>query len=261
MKIFQYPDLASTNDEARKLADQGHPSFTIIQADRQTSGRGRQGRAWQSLEGNLFWSMIYRPVAQAPLTASLSHIAAISIFEVILAYRGAPLPGLSLKWPNDVLLNGAKLSGILLEAGPFSPQSSHPDWLIIGVGVNLQKNPETNLRYPATNLQDQAVFNCPTANQKGYQSIDFAQHLGSKMQENIKIWEAQGLSPFLDFIHTHLYGRDQLIQISLHDQDPSARKGLLSGLTPEGYLKLKCPETARIEIITAGDVSYPPTKS
>lgn len=257
MKIFHYPDLTSTNDEARKLADQGYPSFTIVQADKQTSGRGRQGRVWQGLEGNLFWSMVYRPIANAPLTASLSHIAAISIFEVILAYRGAALPGLSLKWPNDVLLNGAKLSGILLEAGPFSPQSSQPDWLIIGIGVNLQKNPVTNLRYPATNLQDQAVFDCPTATARGYNPADFAESLGIRLQANIQIWEQQGLSPFLDFMHTHLYGHNQLIQISLNDQDPSAKTGLLSGLTPEGYLQLTCPQTGKTEIISAGDVTYP----
>ena len=257
MHILHYATLSSTNDEARKLAEQHYPSFTIIQAAQQTSGRGRLGRAWQSLEGNLFWSMLYRPPSHIALISSLSHIASVSVFQVITNYCGSDYDGLSMKWPNDILIKGQKLSGILLECSSFKAGASVPEWIIIGVGVNLCQNPASDLHYPATNLKDMQVFDTPSGDRSGYLADHFGLKLGAKMQQNILLWEQHGLSLFLDLIETHLYGRHTPIQITLNDQDLIPKTGILAGITSEGYLKLRTPHTNRIEIITAGDVSYP----
>lgn len=110
---------------------------TWICARRQTDGRGRQGKPWISDPGNLAATLIFRPYCTAPEAARRSFLAANALFETlsILVERDR----LSLKWPNDVLLDNGKVAGILLEssgAGPFV------DWLSVGIGINLASAPE-----------------------------------------------------------------------------------------------------------------------
>ena len=110
---------------------------TWIMARTQTAGRGRRGRSWMGSSGNLAATLIYKPHA-APAEAALrSFLAANALFEALEIYVGRDK--LSLKWPNDVLLQGGKVAGILLES---SGQGGCVDWLSIGIGVNLRHTPE-----------------------------------------------------------------------------------------------------------------------
>ena len=136
----------STNDRARELVEAGAPGGTVVTAREQTAGRGRQGRVWTAPEGKaLLYSAVLRPLDERHLLLPLSVPLAVC------AAAEALRPGVEcqVKWPNDVWLEGRKLSGILIEA---KPQEA---WAVIGVGLNLSIAPHEfpdDLRQPAISL-------------------------------------------------------------------------------------------------------------
>lgn len=109
---------------------------TWIMARRQTAARGRRGRSWSSLDGNLFATFVWRPQCSPGEAARRSFLAANALFEALAIY--VDRDALALKWPNDVLLNGGKVAGILLES---ASNGAFVDWLSIGIGVNLAHAP------------------------------------------------------------------------------------------------------------------------
>lgn len=138
--------LPSTNDLAMSLAEIQVPEGTVIVAEEQTAGRGRLGRPWVSPRGGVWLSVIFRPrfgLAQAPL---LGFAAAVATARAIRATTGALA---RLKWPNDVLVNGRKVAGILVDAGPAG------EWLVVGIGINANVSQEAlpqDPDRPATSL-------------------------------------------------------------------------------------------------------------
>lgn len=126
-RLHVFEELASTNDEAKRLAAEGEPEGALILARRQTAGRGRSGRHWESPPGNLYFSLLLRPDRPPAETAQLSFVAALAVADAV----GVPT---TLKWPNDVLARGRKLCGILLEGSAGA--------LVVGCGVNVESAPE-----------------------------------------------------------------------------------------------------------------------
>lgn len=130
------PEVDSTNAEAaRCAASLAGPEWIL--ALRQTKGRGRRGRPWADPEGNFAATLVMHPHEAPDQIALRSFVAALALFDAFAEVTGHTAP-FSLKWPNDVLLNGGKVAGILLEAG--GPQSAR--YLAIGIGVNLSAVPE-----------------------------------------------------------------------------------------------------------------------
>lgn len=129
-------EVDSTNSEAARLAP-GLTQPTWIMARRQTAGRGRRGRVWIAPEGNFAATLIFRPTGDPAEAALRSFVAALALADALALLCG-PRGALTLKWPNDVLLNGGKVAGILLESAGYGATVSH---LIIGVGVNLVAAP------------------------------------------------------------------------------------------------------------------------
>ncbi len=145
----------STNTRARELAAAGAPHGTVVTADEQTEGRGRQGRSWSAPAGKaLLYSAILRPLGERPLLPLAAGLAVCETAEELAAglSSGTAEPGgvrCQVKWPNDVLLDGRKLAGVLIEARP------QDDWAVVGVGLNLTISPEEflpELRNHATSL-------------------------------------------------------------------------------------------------------------
>jgi BirA family transcriptional regulator, biotin operon repressor / biotin---[acetyl-CoA-carboxylase] ligase len=118
--------VGSTNDRLKALAREGAPEWSVVSADRQSAGRGRQGRAWTSPEGNVFLSVLLRP--RFPELTLIPLAAGLSVAEAL------PEVPARLKWPNDVLVNDRKLAGILAEA---QSGSSAVEWVVVGIGVNV----------------------------------------------------------------------------------------------------------------------------
>ncbi len=129
-----YGSVTSTSDVCMALAIAGEPAGLAITADRQTAARGSRGRTWVTQPGNLALSVVLRPAGPASDAGQWALLAAVAV-HVALAE-----PGVSLKWPNDLLLGGAKLGGILIDSAT-TPQGGI-DWLVIGIGLNLAAAPE-----------------------------------------------------------------------------------------------------------------------
>ncbi|MBI4969755.1 MAG: biotin--[acetyl-CoA-carboxylase] ligase [Rhodospirillales bacterium] len=131
------------------LARAGAPEFTLVWAKRQTAGRGRQGRPWDSPAGNLHSSLILRPEVAPSRAPEIGFAVALSVADAV----GALLPGAAsqFKWPNDVLLGGAKLAGILLESSGIA--GGRIEALIVGMGMNVAQAP-AGTPYPAAALAE-----------------------------------------------------------------------------------------------------------
>lgn len=136
----------STNDEAARLADMGAAEGTVVWAREQTGGRGRRGRRWASPPGNLYTSTILRPDCPAPRAAELGFVAALAVADIVPAGRSV-----RLKWPNDVLVDGGKVAGILPESS--IGRDGKAEHVVMGIGVNVGLAPRLpEMRYPAAVL-------------------------------------------------------------------------------------------------------------
>uniref|UniRef100_UPI00261BE59D biotin--[acetyl-CoA-carboxylase] ligase n=1 Tax=Sphingomonas bacterium TaxID=1895847 RepID=UPI00261BE59D len=225
-------ETGSTNADMLMLAGSGAGEGLWLRAERQTGGRGRQGRAWASPEGNLYASTLVRLRPHDPQAATLALVAAVALEEVVSAY----LPradAVRIKWPNDLLLDGAKLSGILLERAD--------DAVVIGIGVNLAHHP-TDLERPATSLAAHGAAPDPA---------DFLETLADAFARWLGIWRAEGLGPvrarWLD--RAHAPGTALTARLP----DGSAIDGLFSGLDNEGALILRLAD-GTTRVIHAADV-------
>lgn len=141
--------LPSTLDAVHELAAQGAPAGTVVIADEQTAGRGRDGRVWHSPRGGIWIGMLLRP--PFPTTGVLSIRAGLVLADVVDDMLGGSRA--QLKWPNDVLIDGRKLAGILCEA---RWQGGTPQWLAMGVGVNVENDIPPELSSRAIALREVA---------------------------------------------------------------------------------------------------------
>ena len=147
-RLIAYDSIGSTNDEAKRLAREGAAEGTLVWALEQTAGRGRRGRAWVSPPGNFYASLILRPDCPASRAAQLGFVAALAVGGALRAIL--PRIGrLTFKWPNDVLIDGRKIAGVLLESETIAPERL--DFVVVGVGVNLTASPQ-GMEFPATSI-------------------------------------------------------------------------------------------------------------
>jgi BirA family transcriptional regulator, biotin operon repressor / biotin---[acetyl-CoA-carboxylase] ligase len=146
--VHRLERVGSTQDEAHRLAAAGAPAGTAIVAERQTAGRGSRGRRWDSPAGGLWMSVISRPAAAAGVEL-LSLRAGLATAVALDGLGG--LPRVELKWPNDVLLGGSKVGGILCEA---RWQGEALAWAAVGIGLNVRNRPPAGARLPGTRLAE-----------------------------------------------------------------------------------------------------------
>lgn len=127
--------VASTMDEARRLEGEGASDRTAVRADAQTGGHGRLGRSWASPPGNVYTTVILRPPIPTSRAAEASLVAAVAVADAVSCFAEP----VGLKWPNDVLLDGGKVAGVLLEAVATGPSLSA---VLVGIGINVASRPE-----------------------------------------------------------------------------------------------------------------------
>lgn len=178
-----YDSIGSTLDEARSLAPTlDRPTWLL--ALEQTAARGRRGRGWKSPRGNLSSTLILSPGEAAETAALRSFVAALALFDALSEVTGRP-EAFSLKWPNDVLLNGGKLAGILLES---SGVGRVLDTLVIGIGVNLVAAP------PPAELEPAAVAPVSLAGEMGITvpPEEFLTHLARAYDTRERTFVAEG---------------------------------------------------------------------
>ena len=134
LKIVHFRRLRSTNTTAYRLAQQSAPEWTVVVADVQTKGRGREGKKWESLKGGLWFSVILRPNVPSPKLPLLQFLAGIATRQALESETGLSV---KLKWPNDLVLGNAKLGGILIESKTLGDRIS---FAILGIGLNINQS-------------------------------------------------------------------------------------------------------------------------
>ena len=158
--LVQLDEVVSTNAEALSRAATGEPGGLWVMARAQAGGRGRGGRVWASPPGNLYASLLLRPSCPLATVQQLTLLAPVALFDAVSALlkdTGRSVPQLRLKWPNDLLVGGAKVSGILLESvmAPHATKVAAPGpagWaVVLGFGLNLASHP-AGLDQAATHL-------------------------------------------------------------------------------------------------------------
>ena len=215
-EIKQFNALASTNTTARD-----YPAGTIVMAETQTGGRGRYGRIWQSPKGNLYVSFVFESDPERDWY--LSFLTGLALAESLPEFN------VRLKWPNDVLLDGKKIAGILLEnAG---------DKVIVGVGVNLISHPDRNMLYPAANLGGRLS------------PIGLVKRLMIQYDALFKVFETKGFKKIRARWLDLAVGVGETISVHLPNEELI---GQFKGISDEGALLLKIGK--KVRSITVGDV-------
>jgi BirA family biotin operon repressor/biotin-[acetyl-CoA-carboxylase] ligase len=213
--------VGSTNNEALRLAQEGAPDFTLVWAKEQEAGRGRRGRTWQSPQGNLYTSMVLRPALPPAQAALGGFAAALAVAEAVEQL----VPGLAaqVKWPNDVLVDGAKIGGILLESAGI--EAGIMTGLVVGVGINLASAPKAT-PYPATFLsaKGQPVF-----------AEDALQAYVWAMVSWVAGWRQMGFAPIRQAWLSRARGLGQNIRLQT---ETGAAEGIFQGLDEDGALLL-----------------------
>lgn len=235
-------EIDSTNAEARRRAEAGEFGPLWIAAQRQTEGRGRRGRVWEMPTGNLAQTLLLT-LDRSPLDASqLTFVSALAVYDLVAHY--VPPSLVSIKWPNDVLLDGRKVSGVLLESGSLGAGGL---WVAIGIGVNLKAAPVSTER-PATAIAEHLAADhlSPPDFETG------AKHLAERFDHWLSVWQTQGFGPVRQaWIERTpgLYGpcTARLTHETLH--------GTADGVEADGSLRLKLADGS-IRIISAGDVFF-----
>ena len=225
-------ETGSTNADLLALAREGMIEEGVwLRAERQSAGRGRQGRAWLSPVGNLSASTAVRLRAGDPPASTLGFVAAVALEEAVRT--GAPSGVMQLKWPNDVLIGGAKLSGILLERAD--------DFIVVGVGVNLAHTPDLPDRR-TTSLAEHGVLASPAV---------FVEALAACFSHWLDRWREQGFAAVRARWLERAHPPGTPLRAAL--PDGSVVAGAFEDIDAAGALILRLADGAR-RAIHAGDV-------
>ncbi|HEU0097196.1 MAG TPA: biotin--[acetyl-CoA-carboxylase] ligase [Allosphingosinicella sp.] len=225
-------ETGSTNDDVASLAREGAAEGVWLRAERQSGGRGRQGREWHSPPGNLHASTLVRLRPADPPAPTLALVAAVALHETASDFVAGGIP-IEIKWPNDLLVAGAKLSGILLER--------IGDAVVVGFGVNLSDRPAETAR-PAIHLG--MLGGAPDPGR-------FLDALAASFARWVARWRDEGLGPVRErwLAAAHPPGT----ALSTHTAGGARVEGVFDGLDETGALRLRLADgTARL--IHAGDV-------
>lgn len=214
--IHQFETLESTNMTARAC-----PPGTVIMAETQTAGRGRYGRTWQSPKGNLYMSLVLPDMGKN--TPYVAFLTAVAVADSLPDFN------VSLKWPNDVLLDGKKLAGILVE--------KEGDKVIVGIGLNVVSNPTENVLYPTASLEGRL------------RPMTVAKRILLQYNTLLELLDKKGFKLIRQRWLACAKGLGQPMTVHLVD---SQVQGIFKGISATGALLLK--EKRRTRKITVGDV-------
>lgn len=229
-QYYEYDEVASTNDIIKEYCT-AKGQKVIVKANSQTAGRGRRGRSWLGIEGNLFFSLALesslKNVSRLVLISGLSLLKTIKYFSNTINVK--------IKWPNDVLIEGGKISGILLE-------KAQNDYFVIGIGVNIVGSPkDVDALYKVTSLAENNID--VSADKFLRRFIDiFTDNLAKYENKNFEFLRKEWLE--------NAVGLGE--QIIVRQENKSEKKGIFTDLDENANLLLETMEG--IQKITAGDV-------
>ncbi len=212
---------SSTNDIAKNEAIKGSLEGSSYLSYLQTNGRGTNNNKWESLEGNLFLSSIFRPKKNKIKWHQLSLLIGYSVLHTLIDL-GINRNSIELKWPNDVLINNRKISGVLLEA--------FDNFIIVGIGLNILKTPKNQTKWKTTKLNDH-IKNKMSLEQISYKLLN-------KIFYNYYIWQDEGFFYFKNKINDNIKNRLKTINLTFNSFKKPI-KGIFLGLGDDGCLQVK----------------------
>ncbi len=239
-RVRCFDETDSTNMQACRFGDEGGVDGLVVIADRQSSGKGRMGRKWESPGGvNLYASILLRPPVLPFEAPKLTFLSAVGVCRAISRCTGLQP---TVKWPNDILLQGAKVAGLLNE---MSSETDQVHYVVLGIGVNLNMRPEQfpdDLRYPATSLL--------MASGQMVSRLDFTRVLLHEIDDLYRIYLEQGSATIMSAWTELCDLTGKTVQVDCHDRQIV---GAMIGLAEDGALLVKTA-AGKIESVYAGDV-------
>lgn len=235
-RIAVHDTLGSTNDAAAAAARAGDPGGLWVVARSQTGGRGRGGRTWVSPPGNLYASLLLREPCAPALAPQLGFVAGVALHAAMSLVTAATPGRLALKWPNDLLLDGAKVAGILVEGSSGGGQT----FVVIGIGVNIASHP-SDTPYPATDLAAAGLATAPDT---------LFGALSDALATGLARWQSG--AGFADVRRAWLAAAGGVGQTVTVRRPDGERRGIFVDLDADGRLLLA--EAGQTHAISAGDV-------
>jgi BirA family transcriptional regulator, biotin operon repressor / biotin---[acetyl-CoA-carboxylase] ligase len=239
VRLLEFDEIDSTNLEAKRMAEAGDFGPLWITATRQSDGKGRRGREWVSETGNLFCTGLFPHSGTPASAARLSFAAALAVHDTVSSFQ--PDNETKIKWPNDVLLGGAKISGILLESGTTDGQL----WVAIGIGINITSAPD-DTKYAATYL------NADILQERHSYVSDTKQELFKRFEFWLEIYTRDGFEPLRVAWLERAQGMGDPVTAKLPNK---TIEGKAIGMDAAGALELKTRSGETIKI-HAGDVFF-----
>jgi BirA family biotin operon repressor/biotin-[acetyl-CoA-carboxylase] ligase len=237
VRLLAHGEIDSTNAEALRLKRQGEHGPLWITAEKQSAGRGRRGRRWISVPGNLHGSLLLTDPGPAEHWPQLSFVAALAVHDAVVEVAPEIRPMLELKWPNDLLLSGAKFGGILIEGEGTEEEGA----VAIGIGINCTSHP-AEAAYPATDL---------AAGGASVSAAALFAALSVKMPGRLAQWNrGNGFATIRADWLARAAGVGENIRVGLADGELAGR---FEGLDDAGCLVLIAPDGGKV-IVAAGDV-------
>jgi BirA family biotin operon repressor/biotin-[acetyl-CoA-carboxylase] ligase len=244
-KIVYRPEVDSTNRVLHELAVQGEPEGTVVLAERQTAGKGRLGRAWTSPDGGIWMSILLRPSLPPYKVQLITLLTAVAAVEATAALTGIT-PG--IKWPNDLLVKGRKLAGILTEV---SAEMERVNYLILGIGLNMNIPSavfEGDLADIATSILAEGG--------KPVSRVDWVRRFLANLEADYLHAQKEGFSDMLERWRQHSVTLGQDVTVSLAGRTVG---GTAVDIDEQGALLVRTQSGT--EAFLAGDVSLKPGNS
>jgi BirA family biotin operon repressor/biotin-[acetyl-CoA-carboxylase] ligase len=237
VRLLAHDEIDSTNAEAMRLMRQGDHGPLWITAEKQSAGRGRRGRTWVSMPGNLHASLLLTNPGPVQHWPQISFVAALAVHDAVVDVAPEVRPMLELKWPNDLLASGAKFAGILIEGEGKEEEGA----VAIGIGINCVAHP-AQADYPATDL---------AACGASVSAAALFAALSVKMPGRLAQWNrGNGFATIRADWLARAAGLGENIRVSLSDRELAGR---FEGLDEVGALLLVGPDGGKV-VVVAGDV-------
>lgn len=239
-EVLYFDTIDSTNTKAQELAEKGYPSGTLVVADKQESGKGRRGRSWVSPSGTgIFMTLMIKPDINPNNASMLTLVAALAVAKAITSVTGEEA---LIKWPNDIVVNGKKVCGILTE---MNAQFDYINNIVVGVGINVH-----NESFPEEISQMASSLMIEAGGKRFHRAQIIAETMLYFEQYYDTFLKTQDLSALVREYDELLVNRNKSVRV-LDPKEPFDGKAM--GITPKGELIVDTWESRKL--VSSGEVS------
>lgn len=239
-EVLYFDTIDSTNTKAQELAEKGYPSGTLVVADKQESGKGRRGRSWVSPSGTgIFMTLMIKPDINPNNASMLTLVAALAVAKAITSVTGEEA---MIKWPNDIVINGKKVCGILTE---MNAQFDYINHIVVGIGINVH-----NESFPEEISQMASSLMIEAGGKRFHRAQIIAETMSYFEQYYDTFLKTQDLSALVREYDELLVNRNKSVRV-LDPKEPFDGKAM--GITPKGELIVETWESRKL--VSSGEVS------